>query len=37
MAASLVPVLRGQRADLQRQYQEKLQVFKPDYPDMQRL
>ena len=37
MAASLVPSLRSQRADLQRQYQEKLQVFKPDYPDMQRL
>ncbi len=37
MAASLVPTLRQQRADLQRQYQEKLQVFKPDYPDMQRL
>ena len=37
MAASLVPALRSQRADLQRQYQEKLQVFKPDYPDMQRL
>lgn len=37
MTASLVPTLRAQRADLQRQYQEKLQVFKPDYPDMQRL
>lgn len=37
MGSSLVPTLRQQRADLHRQYQEKLQVFKPDYPDMQRL
>jgi capsular exopolysaccharide family len=37
MASSLVPSLRAQRAGLQREYQEKLQVFKPDYPDMQRL
>ncbi|KAF1695290.1 GumC family protein [Pseudoxanthomonas koreensis] len=37
MGSSLVPTLRQQRADLQRQYQEKLLVFKPDYPDMQRL
>ena len=37
MGSSLVPTLRQQRADLHRQFQEKLQVFKPDYPDMQRL
>ncbi|UWX04065.1 GumC family protein [Pseudoxanthomonas sp. NC8] len=37
MGTSLVPTLRQQRADLHRQYQEKLQVFKPDYPDMQKL
>jgi capsular exopolysaccharide synthesis family protein len=37
LGSSLVPALRQQRADLHRQYQEKLQVFKPDYPDMQKL
>jgi capsular exopolysaccharide synthesis family protein len=34
---SLVRDLQQQRADLQRQYQQKLQVFKPDYPDMKQL
>jgi len=37
MSSSLVPALRQQRADLQRRYQEKLQLFKPDYPEMQQL
>lgn len=37
MGASLVPALRQQRADLQRSYQEKLQLFKPDYPEMQQI
>lgn len=37
MSTSLVPTLRQQRADLQRRYQEKLQLFKPDYPEMQQL
>ncbi len=34
---SLVPTLRQQLAQLQRSYQEKLQVFKPDYPEMLQL
>ena len=29
--------LRGQIADLESQYQEKLNTFRPEYPDMQRL
>jgi capsular exopolysaccharide synthesis family protein len=29
--------LRGQKAGLQAEYQEKLQTFRPDYPDMVRL
>lgn len=37
LTASLVPALRQQQADLRRQYQEKLQVFKPEYPEMQQL
>ena len=37
LAGSLVPTLRGQLADLRRRYQERLQVFKPDYPEMQQL
>lgn len=37
LGISLVPTLRQQRAELQRQYQEKLKVFKPDYPQMQQL
>lgn len=37
LTSSLVPALRQQRADLQRQYSEKLQLFKPDYPQMQQL
>ena len=37
LASSLVPGLRQQLAELRRRYQEKLQVFKPDYPEMQQL
>lgn len=37
LTSSLLPALRQQRADLQRQYSEKLQLFKPDYPQMQQL
>ncbi|MFT3755271.1 MAG: polysaccharide biosynthesis tyrosine autokinase [Pseudoxanthomonas sp.] len=37
LAGSLVPSLRGQLAELRRRYQERLQVFKPDYPEMQQL
>jgi polysaccharide biosynthesis transport protein len=32
-----VRILQQQRAQLQGQYQQKLQVFKPDYPEMQAL
>ena len=34
---SIVRTLQQQRAQLQGQYQQKLEVFKPDYPDMQQL
>jgi polysaccharide biosynthesis transport protein len=34
---SIVRTLQQQRAELQGQYQQKLQVFKPDYPEMQQL
>ena len=37
LSASLVPTLRAQHADVKRRYEEQLQVFKPDYPDMLRL
>lgn len=37
LAGSIVRQLQGQRADLQGQYQQKLQVYKPDYPEMLQL
>ena len=37
LATTLVPSLRQQLAELNRRYQEKLQVFKPDYPEMQQI
>jgi capsular exopolysaccharide synthesis family protein len=37
LATSSVGTLQQQRAGLQAQYQQKLQVFKPDYPEMQQL
>ncbi|HXH00942.1 MAG TPA: polysaccharide biosynthesis tyrosine autokinase [Xanthomonadaceae bacterium] len=37
LANSIVRTLQQQRAELQGRYQEKLQVFKPDYPEMQQL
>ena len=37
LATSLVPTLREQLADVQRAYQEKLRIFKPDYPEMQQI
>jgi polysaccharide biosynthesis transport protein len=37
LAGSILSTLQQQRAQLQAQYQQKLQVFKPDYPEMQSL
>lgn len=37
MATSGIGGLQQQRAALQAQYQQKLQVFKPEYPEMQQL
>lgn len=37
LAASIIRALQEQRAGLQGEYQQKLQVFKPDYPEMQQL
>lgn len=37
LANSIVRTLQQQRADLQGQYQQKLQVFKPEYPEMKQL
>ncbi|QIL20501.1 polysaccharide biosynthesis tyrosine autokinase [Thermomonas sp. HDW16] len=37
LASSSVGTLRQQRAGLQSQYQQKLQTFKPDYPEMVQL
>ena len=34
---SILNTLQQQRAELQGQYQQKLQVFKPDYPEMKQL
>jgi capsular exopolysaccharide synthesis family protein len=34
---SIIRTLQQQRAELQGQYQQKLQVFKPDYPEMKQL
>lgn len=34
LSTSLIPTLRNQLADVQRTYQEKLRIFKPDYPEM---
>lgn len=34
---SIIRTLQEQRAQLQGQYQQKLQVFKPDYPEMRQL
>ena len=34
LAGSILPALQQQRATLQGQYQQKLQTFKPDYPEM---
>lgn len=34
---SIIRTLQQQRAELQGQYQQKLQVFKPDYPEMLQL
>lgn len=37
LANSIIRTLQQQRADLQGQYQQKLQIYKPDYPDMKQL
>jgi capsular exopolysaccharide synthesis family protein len=37
LANSIIRTLQQQRADLQGQYQQKLQVFKPEYPEMKQL
>lgn len=37
LANSIVRTLQQQRAELQGQYQQKLQVFKPEYPEMKQL
>lgn len=37
LATSLIPTLRNQQAEVQRTYQEKLRIFKPDYPEMQQI
>ena len=37
LSNSIIRTLQQQRAQLQGQYQEKLQVYKPDYPLMQQL
>ncbi|TAK39894.1 MAG: polysaccharide biosynthesis tyrosine autokinase [Lysobacteraceae bacterium] len=37
MSDSIIRTLQQQRAELQGQYQQKLQVFKPDYPEMKQL
>jgi len=37
LSNSIIRTLQQQRADLQGQYQQKLQVFKPDYPEMKQL
>src|SRR3546814_6409000 len=37
LANSIIRTLQQQRAELQGQYQQKLQVFKPDYPEMKQL
>ena len=37
LASSIIRSLQQQRAELQGQYQQKLQVFKADYPEMQQL
>lgn len=37
MSNSIMHTLQENRAKLQGQYQEKLQVFKPDYPEMKQL
>ena len=37
LATSLIPTLRQQLAEVQRTYQEKLQIFKPEYPEMQQI
>ncbi len=37
LSQSIIRSLQQQRADLQGTYQQKLQVFQPDYPEMQQL
>ncbi|KAF1687190.1 exopolysaccharide biosynthesis protein [Pseudoxanthomonas broegbernensis] len=37
LSGSIAGALRQQRADVQRTYQEKGRVFKPEYPEMQQL
>ncbi len=37
LSASIIRTLQQQRANLQGTYQQKLQVFQPDYPEMQQL
>ncbi|MGN6111626.1 MAG: GumC family protein [Luteimonas sp.] len=37
LANSIIRTLQQQRAELQGQYQQKLQVFKPEYPEMKQL
>ena len=37
LSNSIIRTLQQQRAQLQGTYQQKLQVFKPDYPEMQQL
>ncbi len=37
LVGSILSTLQQQRAELQGQYQQKLQVFKPEYPEMQAL
>lgn len=37
LANSIVRTLQQQRAELQGQYQQKLQIYKPEYPEMKQL
>jgi capsular exopolysaccharide synthesis family protein len=37
LANSIIHTLQQQRADLQGQYQQKLQIYKPEYPEMKQL
>ncbi len=37
LSESIIRTLQGQRANLQGEYQQKLQIYKPDYPEMLQL